>query len=337
MATSISGQIKQIATNVSDGLTLVTRRLGIESLSTTYAKPQERPSFNYVTQKSPEETSGKSTEGPKILSFPSDIENVNYFITFRFTSKNYLEDFFNRQDITDINSTIRLPMPNTLIDSFNVGYSSQSLGTLLGYGLSTGIPNDVFNILTKREEGTVDQIISNATSKASSIKSEFFKNNSDTLVAAAKYAMKTINSELGYASDYITGTALNPYQALFFEGPELRNHNFSFKLSPNSAQESRILRDIINTFKTRMLPERTGFLYKYPDSCLIELSTRQGQGLYTMYRSVLKSVNINYAPNNVPVFFKNGYDPVEVNLDLSFAEVLPVTRTEVEKSIQQSK
>lgn len=332
MATSIGTQFKTATSNASDYVTLGLRKLGLETVSpgaplnTTPVKP-----FNYVSQKSPEETSGSSTKDPKLLSFPSDLENVNYFITFTFSSKNYHNAEFAVNGTDDITYRIRLPMPNNLIDSFKTNYQGTSLGTFTGYALQSGVLNDLYDIMSRRvgREITPEEVRNYAINRATNIKDDFKADNA-ILESAIRYALQALPDSIGKGFDYVSGTTLNPYQHLFFEGVDLRSHNFSFKLSPNSPDESRALRRILNVFKTRMLPEKKGLLLTYPDSCIIELSTRKNPySLYTMYRSVLSGVNINYAPNNVPVFFKGGYEPVEVALDLSFSEVRPVTREDL--------
>jgi hypothetical protein len=339
MATSIGSQIRGYAGKASDSLTLVTQGLGLESKTVKPNQPRPIPAFNYVQPKSPEETSGVSTRDPKFISFPSDIDNVSYFITFTFSEKNYHNANFAQVEGNDITYRIRLPMPSTLIDSFKTNYQGTSLGTLFGYGLQTGIPNDIYRILT---ESTINEsqaklkiIVDNARNRAAQAKEDFSGPDSVAL-SAIRYALSNVSQDTARAVDYITGTTLNPFQSLFFEGTELRSHNFSFKLSPNSFEESVKLRRIVNIFKTRMLPTSAGqgLLLKYPDSCIIELSTRvDSYSLYTMYRSVLSGISVNYAPNNVPVFFKNGFEPVEVALDLNFSEVRPVTREDVVKTL----
>ena len=348
MATSIGSQVKDAvggirtaAGKAGDAVGLVTQKLGLESKTYRSSAPAQVPVFNYVSSKSPEESSGSSTADARFLSFPLDIENVNYFITFTFSEKNYHGANFASVETDDITYRIRLPMPGSLIDSFKMNYQGTSLGTALGYGLQTGIPEDIYKILSNASDSTDKQrekiqgIIDNAKNRASNVKDDFSRPDS-LAVSAIRYLFAGLNQDLARSIDYITGTTLNPFQSLFFEGSELRSHNFSFKLSPNSVKESMQLRKIINAFKTRMLPSRKqqGLLLKYPDSCIIELSTRQNPfSLYTMYRSVLSGISVNYAPNNVPVFFKNGYDPVEVALDLNFSEVRPVTREDVYNSL----
>ena len=222
-------------------------------------------------------------------------------------------------------------MPSALVETFNMGYSGQSLGTIFGYLANTGIPKDIVDLISKtaNDQGEVNKIIELARTKGAQLKNEIY--NPNTLIAGIRATLSTFSDSAARVLDVATGTALNPYHSLFFDGPELRNHNFSFRLSPNSEKESITLKNIIKTFKLRMHPEIDGLLFKYPDTCIIELSSRVNSfPLYTLYRSVLKGMSVNYAPNNVPSFFKNGIDPVEVALELNFAEIQPITRRDIE-------
>lgn len=278
----------------------------------------------------PEQTRGKNTSSPNILSFPEDIDNVKYFITFRFSETFNRSPFEKPTDkFTDI---IRLPMPSSLVEKFSMGYSSQGLGTIVGGLMDTGVPKDIYDILKNSNGKVTDEAISTIRGRVAEFKENAGVEN--IILPAIRVATTLFSDTASKAADIVTGTALNPYQSLFFEGPELRTHDFSFRLSPNSESESYRLRNIINIFRKRMLPEKDLLVYRYPDSCFIELTVRgNSMSLYTIYRSYLKSIAVNYAPSNTPAFFKNGYDPVEVALDLSFSEINPVTRNDVDTAV----
>ena len=66
------------------------------------------------------------------------------------------------------------------------------------------------------------------------------------------------------------GLAQNPFLTVLFKSPTFKRHSFSWKLSPNSADESNTLRDIIQTFRSNMLPALSpnvgGTLLTYPNN-----------------------------------------------------------------------
>ena len=53
-----------------------------------------------------------------------------------------------------------------------------------------------------------------------------------------------------------TGAVLNPNLELLFKGPTLRSFNFTFKFRPRNSEESRMVRNIIRTFKKNMHVQR---------------------------------------------------------------------------------
>lgn len=315
------------------------------TVATTYTQPQyDGTGAEYLgppdvsTSTTPEQTRSATTTSAVRLTFPSDIDSVKYYITFRFYERYTQSPVKDAKDKATV--VIRLPMPSNLVDTFNMGYSTTALGTVIGGVMQTGTPQDIMNIIKGESQGT-EKAMDNAKSIAEKLSNLGDRKNIlpqaiNQSSAILRALVRNISDAGSRAIDISTGgTALNPFQGLFFDGPDLRNHNFSFKLSPNSAPESAELKKIIAKFKERMLPERDGLLFKYPDSCIIELSTRTSTSgpIYTMYRSMLKSMSVNYAPNNVPAFFKDGFSPVEVALDLQFGEIVAITRNDIKEQV----
>jgi hypothetical protein len=150
--------------------------------------------------------------------------------------------------------------------------------------------------------------------------------------SAGLYAVRQASSALGLetagaAIDRVTGTVLNPYQELQFEGVSLREHSFSYTFSPNSKSEAENLKKIIRTFKERMHPELNGLLMEFPNQCSIKLSAPfSDESYYFVQDSYLKNMSVNYAPSNTPAFFKGGEHPVEISISLSFGEIKPLSR-----------
>ncbi len=101
----------------------------------------------------------------------------------------------------------------------------------------------------------------------------------------------SVSDNAGAAIDRVTGSILNPYQALQFQGIDLRSHSFRFRCSPNSEKEAEALKAIIQQFKIRMLPEKKGLLFNFPDICTIEFQTRNMPYSFKNYGSVGEDTN----------------------------------------------
>lgn len=120
------------------------------------------------------------------------------------------------------------------------------------------------------------------------------------------------------------GLALNPLLTVLFKHPEFRTHQFSWTFSPNSADESNELKQIIETIRYASLPNNYGSYYGYPDLALIRYSNENQ--LYRFQPAVITNVTSNYAPTGVPSFFEGNRYPNMVNLTISFLEVILNTR-----------
>lgn len=129
------------------------------------------------------------------------------------------------------------------------------------------------------------------------------------------------------------GNIFNPNMELLFNGPTLRSFRFSFKMTPRSQDESRAVRDIINTFKRSMAPKTvtTGTgnsqsLYlKTPD--IFEIKYKQGSDdhpfLHTFKQCFLENMSVNYTGEGTYATYGDG-TPISLVMNLSFKELEPI-------------
>lgn len=263
----------------------------------------------------PENVRGKVTKGANQLQFPLDLGH--YFIKFTFKSAYQTNPVFPRQELPV--ATVFMPLPSDLNERYSVQYAEKQLGMaglLEEAGLLKAAQDTLGGTMTKEKAAGAGQALGNVVGKPGN------------LAYLARSGIKSISDTAGAAIDRATGSVLNPYQALQFQGIDLRSHSFRFKCSPNSQAEAAALKQIIQTFKTRMLPEKRGLLFNFPDICTIEFQTRNMP--YSFKNCYLKSMSVNYAPQGTPAFFKGGEYPAEVEISLDFGEIEVVTRNDVE-------
>ena len=133
------------------------------------------------------------------------------------------------------------------------------------------------------------------------------------------------------------GAVLNPYMVAAYKGPtDMREHKFSFKMLPQSIDESKVCVKIVNTFKKAMLPSHIGaesatspsMLFGYPDEFTIEyyingekLKSTIDNPMFNIGRSVLTACDLNYTTQDTPLFFDNTQFPVSIDMALSFMEI----------------
>jgi len=147
-----------------------------------------------------------------------------------------------------------------------------------------------------------------------------------------------------------TGSVMNPYMVAAYKGPsDMREHKFSFKMLPQSESESKTCVKIVNSFKRAMLPSHKGgdnktapsMLFGYPDEFTIEYyidghalpKDRDGisNPMFNIGRSVLTACDLNYATQDVPLFFDGTQYPVSIDMALSFMEIGIMYREKIDQ------
>ena len=187
-------------------------------------------------------------------------------------------------------ASISLYMPETLNFSYEATYNTLTLSSALG------------------------SLAPNAVSQAMGS----FVDNS---------ALKLAMSAAGYV--------FNPQQEVMFEGIDFRPFEMNFTFTPSSAQESNTVKEIIKKFRLHAAPKIGGigsFFFTPPS--IFKVSFRYGGAenthLNLLKKSVLKQVNVNYAPNGWAAF-EGSAAPVQTTLSLQFQEIVLVDKTEIEK------
>ena len=142
-----------------------------------------------------------------------------------------------------------------------------------------------------------------------------------------------INVDGNAALTRSSGAAINPNLELLFNGPKLRNFQFSFNFAPNDEIDGRAMRQIQKFFKMGMSPVRNQdnlLFLGSPNVFRIRYRTKEKErikGLPMHKICALTSCEINYAPDNVYQSYEDdnaGSSPVRTVMNLSFTELTPV-------------
>ena len=130
------------------------------------------------------------------------------------------------------------------------------------------------------------------------------------------------------------GSVLNPNAEMLFQGPVIRDFNFSFLMIARSEDEGKQIRRIIKWFKKGMAPKfRNTTLIKSPDIFTLEYRNAGGL-LKTVNRFnpgglALTTVNVDYAPSGYWSAYRDS-QPVAVKMDLNFTELRPIYQKDQE-------
>ena len=124
------------------------------------------------------------------------------------------------------------------------------------------------------------------------------------------------------------GMVLNPNMELLFNGPQLRNFGFSFKLSPRNAREAQMAVKIIKFFKQGMSPiSKSNFFLKAPHTYNLKYIRGKSRGeqkfLNKFKECALTNATVQYTPDGNYNTFTDGV-MASYSLQLTFNELTPI-------------
>ena len=212
-------------------------------------------------------------------------------------------------------ATISLPIPANIQDNNNVAWQKDDIDE---------ISKQLGNLTAGALEGKADVEEAKTTAQ---------KGGS---VEAAKLAI--LNSITGVkAMQREKGAVFNENTELLFSGPGLRNFSFSFRLSPRSAPEAKMVQRIIRTFKESMSAKKTEdfFFIKAPNTYWISYMSGETNELHPWLNRfkecALTNMTVQYAPDGTYATFPDGA-MTSYLMQLDFKEIEPVFNTDYEES-----
>ena len=194
--------------------------------------------------------------------------------------------------------TIRLPLPNNMVDDQHVQYSPE------GFNLLTG--------------AAVNQLQKGNAVAAGLLAGGQLLGGKDVAGIAGNRGVEALAQ--------MSGVAANPWLTVMFKQPNFKQHALEWKLTPSNEKESLALNQIINTFKANMLPDQNGTLggttLTYPN--IVQISVNVSSGNYFTYEfkpAVIESFSVNYTPGGQPSFFGSTRAPTEATIRLGLMEI----------------
>jgi hypothetical protein len=205
--------------------------------------------------------------------------------------------------------TIRLPLPNSMVDHQDVVYAVEDLGMVAGAALS-----------------------------------KFQQSGSwkDAAIAGAKGIGTQSTVNIGNAGPggsagggnillQTQGLAVNPFLSVMFKSPAFKKHAFKWLLSPVNEPETIDLNTIINSFRYNQLPAATsafaGALLAYPNIVQVTVSGSSPPDQvdrafsYTFKPAVIESFAVNFTPGGQPSFFGSTGGPTQAEITMSLLEI----------------
>ena len=243
------------------------------------------------------------------LTFPASESKLNMGIIFKFIQ---YQSSFGTGTVKSVlvrnigQGHIALPLPEAIGEDLAINYETTDLGTA-AQGAKAGLKSQesLNKFITSGEGGS--------------------------LADSAGYVIRSLAQAAGSVGAVVNiaaGNIPNPYTTVLFKGVQIRTHSLTFKLVPETPEDSKAIVNIIRTFRLKALPEGGTFL-SMPDECEVEYFGTNA--LMGFARCVVTSVRVNYLPSNSPSFFKNSPGgligaPHSVELTIGLSEVEQLTR-----------
>jgi len=251
------------------------------------------------------------------LKFPNDLPS-KYHCSIQFYDYRRPDPFSSlmtlQQTIGPGRDGIVLPLPAQLIDSQKLNWAQTTAP--VGEAVTDALQGDFGGAF---QAGAATLLSGAGTMAAASVGSDLSGMIAGAIGGAISDSVKVALQK--------AGLALNPVLTQQFNHPEFKSHQFSWKFSPDSIDESGTLESIIEAIKYNSLPDVSagGMFFNYPSIALIKMHTGPKE-LYKFKPAVINDITVNYAPTNTPAFHAGTSAPALVQVTISFIEIVLNTR-----------
>ena len=260
---------------------------------------------------------------------------------------------FNRQNLRlqDLQSTIQIPIPNSLKDMNAIGWGEGEMSGLMG---TVGGPTmeRLFGGKEDFEGGLFKNVRDTAGNTTDNLKKLFgdnapmqqFRRRAALNMVAQAASTIGVSIDVNQAVTRINGTIINPNMELLFTGPSLRSFSFTIRFTPRSPEESKKIRMIIRVLKQHSAVKKnpqiadrynaaedqgSNFLLGTPDVFKLRYIKAKTQkdikGLNKFKTCALKSVSVDYTGEAARfAAYNEDSQPVTTLVTLNFSELVPI-------------
>ena len=260
---------------------------------------------------------------------------------------------FNRQNLRlqDLQSTIQIPIPNSLKDMNAIGWGEGEMSGLMG---TVGGPTmeRLFGGKEDFEGGLFKNVRDTAGNTTDNLKKLFgdnapmqqFRRRAALNMVAQAASTIGVSIDVNQAVTRINGTIINPNMELLFTGPSLRSFSFTIRFTPRSPEESKKIRMIIRVLKQHSAVKKnpqiadrynaaedqgSNFLLGTPDVFKLRYIKAKTQkdikGLNKFKTCALKSVSVDYTGEAARfAAYNEDSQPVTTLVTLNFTELVPL-------------
>ena len=275
------------------------------------------PKLDAVDPKVPKDAFQRSVQPgqqntKKILKFPFNLDETDHWVVFNAAKpKLFKAEEFSKKEIL---TKIFLPMPANIGTTYDQRYNTEAIGIKGSLAAGASIVNQMKTI-TKGD-------VADATN---TLAFEFVEGaaNVGGLGNAFKGAVAA------------QGISKNPYMAVMYDQPNIRSHQFQWKLIARNERDSLVLTDIVRAFKWYSSPgvnQKNPHFLDYPEQ--FDIDFRHDKHVHNIGPSVLTSLNVQYHAEGKPLYYNvtaTEKAPVSINITAAFQEVTIVTKQTIDQ------
>ena len=228
--------------------------------------------------------------------------------------------------------TIQLPMQPQLSESTSVSWGGDSLNAVQAAGAraaqgaieSAGL-GDFRNAFNELGDGLNDLV-------------GLAKDPGTKAALSAYFAGQAVGANNLVARS--TGQVINPNLELLFSGPNLRNFNFNFTLTPRDPEEAGIVRRMVRAMKRNMTPQRTteALFLKSPRIFELEYifgdTNREHPFMNKFKPCACIGFTVNYTPDGSYMTYRGEPSMTSYQIAMSFGEIEPIYSDEYDDGEQ---
>lgn len=234
-----------------------------------------------------------------------------------------------------MNAAVSLPIPQNLVDNYSVKVGPYELGVIGGTALESmsgaGRERLLADAVSAGENVSADNVtLSGLASTFKAASAYMGRNALDSLPGGGG---------ISAAIDIASGTTVNPHVALKFDGVDLKQHTFTWQLSPRNEEEATQIRDMIYYIKSRMLPGYKGVtegdsslskaLLTYPNLVDIYFTGLNQSYFYFFKPAMINTFTTDFTPQGLAL--NKGGKPSFVNMTMSLTEAQIHTRGDMDR------
>jgi len=270
----------------------------------------------------------RNSTGPTDFSITVQIRDVfskgSFFgWLFNTTSKS------GTRAISTITDSIALPLPENLTSVDTLRVRAEDLGALggeVGTAAYDGVRNFVNNIRSSENAGDV--------LKALPAQEQMKKLGQVGAAVLIKDAIQATLPTLAKGLEVGSGYAFNPYQALTFDGVNIRSFTFDWTFAPSTRKESALLQNIINTIRTHIHPKYAGVhsvfgsgqgsdgrsFLQYPDIVHVKILGSPAGSMPVYKPCMVSNFAVNYVGSGEMAFLEGG-KPAALKVSMTVSEM----------------